>query len=143
MQFVRDTNLAVAAQLSARFGPGTGSIIRRLTNYHNIWFGCSIEPSTADANANGQWILWLNSNTNAPDTIWTIANLSNDLHNMQVIACGSWAASNQTPYMLMQQLKTSRNLVANQELVLTVHNNGLSGGMLAVTVSLCAGISVK
>ncbi len=133
----------VGGQVNARFGPGTGTIIRRLTNYHNIWWGISAEPENADANANGQWVLWLKENVTPADTVWSQANINSQDFNMQVIACGVWAASNQTPFNFSSQLKTSRNLVANQELVITVHVNGVTAGVVNFNVVLCASISVK
>ncbi len=135
--------LGVGGQHSVRFGPGTGGILRRLTNYHNIWFGMSIEPQNADANSNGVWVLWENRNTNNPDTTWSLANILTDDFTMQIIACGVWTASNQTPFNFSSQLKSSRNFVANQELVLSVHVNGSSAGLVHVISSLCAGVAVK
>ena len=131
-------------QTIARFGPGTGNILRRLTNYHNIWAGLMVEPETADANAHGLWVLWQKSNTNVADTDWTLANLQSDNFNMQVIACGLWGASNQTPYNMQPlHLNSSRNMVANQELVFTCKNLGQTAGNSRIVVSLCAGVAVK
>ncbi len=140
---VASNSSAVNTQQSARFGPGTGTILRRLTNYHNIWWGISIEPEVADSNANGLWVLWLKANTNDPDTDWTLANIQTDNFTMQIIACGVWAASNQSPYNFSSQLKSSRNLVANQELVLTVHIFGVTSGNVRNLKTLCASVSVK
>ena len=134
---------SVGQQLSVRFGPGTGSILRRLTNYHNIWFGVGVEPETADANANGTWVLWEKRDTNASDTQWSIANLNSDNFNMQIIACGVFVASNQTPWNFSSQLKSSRNFVANQELVFSLRLEGVSAGNVRVNMSLCAGVAVK
>ncbi len=135
--------LGVGGQHSVRFGPGTGTIIRRLTNYHNIWWGFSIEPQDAAANANGIWVLWNKMNTNEADTTWSLANILTDNFTMQIIACGVWAASNESPYNFGSNLKSSRNFVANQELVLSVHVNGSSAGLVHVISSLCAGVAVK
>ena len=133
----------VGNQVSSRFGPGTGTILRRLTNYHNIWFGCTVEPVNADANTSGQWILWLKANTNDPDTTWSLANILTDNFTMQIIACGLYSASNQTPFNFSSQLKSSRNLVANQELVLTVHFEGVSAGQVSCDTMLCASVTTK
>ncbi len=135
--------LGVNAQTSSRFGPGTGTILRRLTNYHNIWWGMAVEPQDADANANGSWILWQKSNTNDTDTIWSDTNINSDNFNMQIIACGVWTASNQSPFNFSSQLKSSRNFVANQELVFTVRQEGISAGLSRVRTILCAGVAVK
>ena len=133
----------VGTQLTVGFGPGTGSILRRLVNYHNIWWGFSVEPENADANANGIWVLWLNKNTNVADTQWTQANLNSDNFNMQVIACGTWVSANQTGYVFSSQLKSSRNLVANQQLNLTVAVHGITAGLVRVIPIICASLSVK
>ena len=133
----------VGAQSSSRFGPGTGTILRRLVNYHNIWFGIVIEPENADANANGSWVLWENRDTNVADPVWTDALIDGGDQNMKVIACGVWGASNQTPYNFSSQLKSSRNFVANQELVLSARINGISAGNALVRTILCAGLAVK
>jgi len=133
----------VAGQISSRFGPGTGSILRRLTNYHNIWWSFGVEPQDAGANANGNWVLWLKSNTNESDTVWSTANLDTDDFNMQIIACGVWVASNEGPYTFSSNMQSSRNLVANQELILSVHQAGITAGQSRIVTSLCAGVSVK
>ncbi len=131
-------------QQSARFGPGTGTIIRRLTNYHNIWGGFSVEPQTADANANGWWILWLNGDTNTTDPAWNDTNINSGNFNMLIIACGTWMASNESPFNAVPiHLNSSRNLVANQELVLTVRQNGITAGNSQCNIMLCAGVAVK
>ncbi len=132
------------ASTSARFGPGTGTILRRLVNYHNIWGSFSVEPQVADANSNGWWILWLKSDTNNADPLWTLAQVDGGDFNMLVIACGTWVASNQHPFTSDPiHLNSSRNLVANQELVLTCFQNGITTGTSLVNVMLCAGLSVK
>ncbi len=134
---------AVNGQVSARFGPGTGSILRRLTNYHNIWWSFICEPEVADANAHGVWVLWLKANTNSPDTIWSKATIDSDDNTMEVIACGAWAASNQTPSVFSSRMSSLRNLVANQELILTVTIHGITSGNVRIMPMLCASVSVK
>ena len=130
-------------QLTVGFGPGTGSILRRMVNYHNIWWGFSVEPENADANANGIWVLWQKMDTNVPDTIWTQANLNSDNFNMQIIACGTWVAANQTGYVFSSRMSSSRNLVANQELKLTVAVHGVTAGVCRVLLIICASLTVK
>ena len=133
----------VNVQTSARFGPGVGTILRRLVNYHNIWLGISCEPTNADVNAQGTWVLWLKPDVTQTDVQWTDANLDSDDFNQMIIACGVWGASNQTPYNFSSQLKSSRNLVANQELVLSVNRTGVTSGNVIIKVILCASLSVK
>jgi len=134
----------VSGQAQARFGPGTGSIIRRLTNYHNIWGSFGVEPRTAGANANGWWVLWLNPDTGQTDPVFNFTNMNNDSLNMKIIACGTWMASNEQPFTSDAiHLNSSRNLVANQELVLSVFVNGITVDDAQVNIMLCAGLSVK
>jgi len=142
---ISDSGVAgVGFQGNARFGPGTGTILRRLVNYHNIWGSFSVEPENADANSHGWWILWLKSDTSQPDPGWTVAAINSGDLNMKIIACGVWNASNQTPYTSPPiHLNSSRNLVANQELVLTVRQDGITAGNSQMNVMLCAGLSVK
>ena len=136
-------NVGVAGQVSARFGPGTGTILRRLTNYHNIWGSVLVEPQDADANANGWWILWLKPDVTNPDPVYSQANILAQDFNQMIIACGTVGSSNQTPFNKEIHLNSSRNLVANMELVLTYHQNGISSGQARVSLLLCAGLSVK
>jgi len=140
---ITETNVGVAGQVSARFGPGTGTILRRLTNYHNIWFGCSVEPETAGANSQGTWVLWLKPVVANPDVVWNDANIVGADFNQLIIACGVWGAANETPYNFSSQLKSSRNIVANQELVFSVHQTGISADLASIRTILCAGLSVK
>jgi len=144
ISIISDAPTAAGSQVHARFGPGTGNIIRRLTNYHNIWAGLMVEPVDAAANAHGLWVLWLKANTNNPDTEWSLAEILAEDSSMEVIACGLWGASNETPFnMQPMHLNSSRNLVANQELVFTCRIFGVTAGAVRIVCSLCAGISVK
>ncbi len=133
----------VNQQSNAALGPGTGTIIRRLTNYHNIWGSISIEPEDADANCNGIWVLWLKANTNDPNTAWSQAVIDAQTNTMEIIACGTFTASNQTPFNKEIHLNSSRNLVANQEMVLSVNLHGVSAGLIRCIELLCVSISVK
>ncbi len=136
-------NVVLNGQTSSRFGPGTGTILRRLTNYHNIWFGFGVEPIDIDQNANGTWVLWHNQDATATDPDWTFTTLGDGTQNMRIIACGVWFASNQTPFNFSSQLKSSRNMVANNELVLTIRIVGTTATNNRVNTILCAGVSVK
>ena len=122
---VESESKGVGGQTSASFGPGTGSILRRLTNYHNIW------------------VLWMKPDASQTDVVWSDANIDADLFSMMVIACGQWTASNQTPYIFSSNMKSSRNMVANQELVISVFINGITAGNARLRAMLCASLSVK
>ena len=143
IDFAISTALTAGQQTSARFGPGTGTILRRLVNYHNIWFGFTAEVENADANAQGNWVLWMKPDVTQTDTAWTDANINTSDFNQMVIACGVWGASNETTYTFSSNLNSSRNMVANQELVMTVVVTGITAGQCTVKTSLCAGLSVK
>ncbi len=134
---------AVNQQSDVAFGPGTGSILRRMVNYHNIWWSFSVEPEDAAANAGGLWVLWVRKNVLGPLTQWTNAVIDADTNTMEVIACGVWAASNETPYTFGSHMNSSRNLVANQELILSVNVHGLTAGLARVRTMLCASLTVK
>ncbi len=136
-------SVGVTGQTDVSFGPGTGTILRRLTNYHNIWWSIAVEPENADANANGVWVLWFKADDSQTNTVWSQSNIDTNDFTMQVIACGTWAASNQTPYTYVSQLKSSRNIVANQKLVLSVNRHGVSAGNVRVVSMLCASVAVK
>ena len=140
---VTEVNIGVAGSVRAGFGPGVGTILRRLVNYHNIWFGFSVEPQDADANAQGNWVLWLKPDVTQTDVFWTDLNINAQTTTQFIIACGVWGASNQAPFNFSSQLKSSRNLVANQELVLSIHQTGISAGLSSVKAIICASLSVK
>ncbi len=133
-----------AVQVSVEFGPGTGTILRRLVNYHNIWGSFMVEPQDADANANGVWVLWMKPDDTQADTLWSFANINSNNFNQMIIACGVWAASNQSPFTVPAiHMNTSRNMVANQKLVLSVFQEGISAGLSRIRLLLCAGLTVK
>jgi len=136
-------SIAVGNQTSVSFGPGTGTILRRLVNYHNIWGSFTAEPENADVNANGIWVLWMKPDATQADVAFDIVTINSNDFNQMIIACGTWGASNQFPFTKEIHLNSSRNMVANQELILTVRVEGLSAGLIRLRLLLCAGLSVK
>ena len=137
------TELGNGVQHNVRFGPGTGTILRRLVNFHNIWFGFGAVPVVEDANGSGNWVFWQNLDTNSTDPIWSDAVINSGDENMKIIACGTFFLSNQAPFNFLSQLKTSRNMVANQELVLSIRPDQVTSGNIRIHSSICAGLSVK
>jgi len=136
------TTLVPTNQLNARFGPA--SEVRRSVNYHNIWWGMSVEPENADANATGRWILWIKKDATAADPTFSGANINAETFNQRIIACGVWAASNQSPYtMPAQHMNSSRTLLVGEELVITLQIQGISAGEITAHVILCAGQTGK
>ncbi len=129
--------------ISARFGPGTGTILRRLTNYHNIWGSISIEPQTAGANSNGWWVLWLKPDVTNADPSFNSTAMNDGTINQKIIACGTWACSNESVFNKEIHLQSSRNLVANMEMVLSVRIDGITAGVNQINILLCASLSVK
>ena len=67
--------------------------IREEVNYHNIWAGGIIEPEDTDANAWGNWVLYI-IKEGGQVIPWTDVTLNAENNNWFVVACGLWAASN-------------------------------------------------
>ena len=118
------------------------STLREEVNFHNIWASFGAEPLTADANAQGSWILFVERKNQAAFT-WTDANINTQEMNQVIIACGVWVASNQTPVNVMVNPKTSRNLGAGDRLQMIVHVAGVTAGSVLVRTMLCAHVIRK
>ncbi len=110
---------------------------REEINYHNIWASINIEPENADANAQGWWILYI-LNENGQVVIPSEVALNNEQSNKYIIACGSWGASNQTPFQITINPKTSRTLNPGDSLGLAINVRGITAGVASVVMSLCA-----
>ncbi len=132
-----DETDAASGQTSARFGPATE--VRRQVNYHNIWFGSTVEPETAGANAQIFWVLWIKKDATSSDPAWTVPNLAAETFNQRIIACGVGSAANESPWNFSSHLNSSRNLLPGEELVFTTRILGLSTGNASVVNILCAG----
>ncbi len=141
MQELSNTLDGVTPQRSVFFTVPTD--VREEANFHNIWISFGLEPTTAGANANGIWVLWKKQNITAADPVWSTANINAETFNNMVIACGAWVASNETPYNFMTQLKTSRNLMPNETLVLSINQQGLTAGASQITALICAHVTRK
>ena len=113
---------------------------RTETNYHNIWGSLSVEPELVDANSHGQWVLYV-LKENLTSIIPSIAVLNNETNNPYIIACGLWAASNQTPFNITIHPETSRTLQAGDKLVLTTIVEGITAGLSSIEVMLCAHVT--
>ena len=101
---------------------------REELNFHNIWLSACQEPVDADANAQGSWVLFLRKAGQAIP-IFSDAIIDSELHNNNIIALGVWCASNQTPWHLSTQIKTSRNLGPLDALDFVVHVQGITAGL--------------
>ncbi len=111
---------------------------REMVNFHNIWAQFSCESVVADANANGWWILYTNKENQTVPT-FTETILNNETNNVNIIACGTWMASNQSPHTSDPiHPMSSRNMNAGDQLILIVFVNGSSSGAVQINATLCA-----
>ncbi len=112
----------------AGFQDNVSIIIQRACNAHNIIATIAIEPENADANATGKWCLAMRADVTIGVLTISDANIEAETFNPSIIAIGTWAATNQTPFNKELRLKTSRNCVGGQVLDLIVRNDGVSAG---------------
>ena len=127
-----------AANTTVSVSMNVGEDIQK--NFHNIWMGMCVTPNDADANADGNWVLYLESLLTAPILDAGTANMNLETENFKIIACGCWHASNQTPWNFSESLgKTSRNIRQNGRLILLVRNEAITAGLWNGKVMLCAG----
>ena len=111
---------------------------REEVNFHNIWGSVSCEPQTADANAQGTWVLFIRK-IGQVTVVFNDANISAETQNAFIIACGVWSASNQSPFnSLPINPKTSRTLQPGDQLVLQSVSTGITAGNVSNRVMLCA-----
>ncbi len=106
-------------------------------NIHGMIADFSIEPENADANANGTWALTCLPRVTTAVPAIGISALETEGDNPVIIACGVWAASNQTPFNKTLVIKTSRNCQAGTRLVLSIRNEGVSAGIVRHIRTLC------
>ncbi len=137
---VADVDGAAGTQIDVAIGPPTTP--REEVNYHNIWGSLMIEPTTQDANSVGTWVLWV-APENFPIPFFTDAVINLEETNAKIIACGVWAASNQAPFNMVVNPKTSRNLNAGDTLVLSAHVIGITAGTNLRRAMLCAHVTRK
>ena len=134
---VNETNDGVGAATNVVLDVPTDP--RESANFHNIWVGVSVEPQDAAANAQGTWILLYLTDPTVAVPAGTDAAVNLETANYQIIACGVWSASNETPFNLPPtQIKTSRTLPAGGRLVLTNTVTGITAGLASNRVMLCA-----
>ncbi len=112
---------------------------REAVNFHNIWAGFTVEPETAGANAQGIWVLYKIPLSTTPIPSISVANLNLEVFNFDIIACGVWGASNETPFTMEPiHPETSRTLNAGERLLLSVDVTGLTTGNASIISILCA-----
>ena len=111
---------------------------REEINFHNIWGSVSVETQDAGANCQGTWALMLiRENSTIPTLTDTIIN--NETNNSQIIACGVFSGSNESPYNSGPiHPATSRTLMPGDTLVLESIITGITAGLASNRVMLCA-----
>ncbi len=102
-------------------------------NVHGLRLSFVCEPESADANANGNWVLWCIPDEVSAVPVLTTAGLETEGSNAFIWALGTWAASNQTPFCLPEtNLGTSRNCQNGARVILEVGRQGVSAGNVRV-----------
>jgi len=132
---VNETNLGAGSQTDVNLDVPTSP--REEVNFHNIWVSVSVEPQDTDANSQGTWVLW-HRNPGIGTSLFTDVNINIENTNAQIIACGVYSASNQSPFNYETQIKTSRTLPAGAKLTLSCVVTGITAGLASCRVMLCA-----
>ena len=115
---------------------------REEVNFHNIWGSVAIEPQDAGSNAQGTWALMLIRENATPPTLTDVV-VNGETTNAIIIACGVWAASNETPYNTSIHPSTSRTLQPGDKLILSSIVTGITAGLASNRVMLCAHVTRK
>ena len=101
-------------------------------NAHGFRASFIVEPEVADANANGNWVLYCLPDETSAQPGSTTAVLELEGSNAFIWALGTWAASNQTPYCKDIEIGTSRNCQQGARLLLVVQQEGITSGQSRV-----------
>ncbi len=133
-------DLGVAGQLDVELTAPVSP--REEINYHNIWASFNTEPENADANAQGSYVLYVRKE-GVGATTWSNTKINDEEQNPQIIACGAWGSSNQTPETITIHPSTSRTLQAGDKLVLSVHIHGITAGVCSIQAVICAHVTRK
>jgi len=108
-------------------------------NAHNVHINFICEPETAGANAHGAWVLWCLPDELSTQPSSAIVNLELEGANQFLWACGLWAASNETPFVLGDTtFGTIRNCANGARLILAIQMDGVSAGAVRVDTMLTA-----
>ncbi len=111
---------------------------REEINFHNIHGSINCEPTSADANAQGNWALYIIPDGGSAKTLSDSA-INNEVDNPRIIATGVWGASNQSSYQSPDiNPKTSRNLQSGDILALGVTVTGVTAGVVSTKIGLSA-----
>ena len=101
-------------------------------NAHGLRVSFIVEPQDADANGNGNWVLYCLPDEVSAQPTSTTAVLELEGANAFIWALGTWAASNQTPYCKDIEIGTSRNCQQGARLLFVVFQEGISAGLSRV-----------
>ena len=107
-------------------------------NVHGLWTDFSIEPENADANANGTWVLWCLPDAVSAVPAIGVGTLETEGSNPYIWACGTWIASNQTPFHGNVRPMSSRNCQNGARIVLSIFNQGVSAGLVRHLMMICS-----
>ncbi len=110
---------------------------REMVNFHNIWIGVGVEPENASANQNGAWVLMILPR-GKPQPTMSLAEINLENNNQFIIACGVTTSSNEGPFTLSEQIKTSRNLNPGDALLLIHNQHGVTAGDVSTSLLICA-----
>ncbi len=111
---------------------------REEVNFHNIWASASCEPETAGANCQGTWVLQL-LRAGQSQVVYSDANTILEARNPDIIACGVFSASNETPWNSGAiNPKTSRTLNPKDSLRMVCCVTGITADLASTRVMLCA-----
>ena len=136
IQTLRDTALGAGFEVTVVLEIPT--VIREEVNMHNIWGSFMVEPEDTDANAFGNWVLYI-IKEGGQVVPWTDVTVNAENNNFFVVGCGMWAASNQSPFTSPPiHPLTSRTLNAGDKLALGVTVLGLTAGQVTAQAMLCA-----
>ncbi len=105
-----------------------------VVNVHGYRAMATIEPEVADANANGQWAVWvlpggMVQNSDLPTSIGTLADEDRAPYLWGV---GLWVASNQNPATIEFAPKTSRNIQRGGRIVFQILIAGITSGNVSL-----------
>ncbi len=106
-----------------------------MENFHNMWISVSCEPQDAAANGNGQWCLYAQRSPKRSTPNASIASITDDENQDIIVAFGTWMAANESPFNSnpIRIGNVSRNIPKLGELVLKVHVEGVSAGLVRMT----------
>ncbi len=115
---------------------------REEVNMHNIHWGVSVEPQDAGSNCQGSWFLILQrENVTQATLIDTVVN--GESNNVTIIAMGVFSASNESPYTEQFTMKTSRNLMPGDNLIVQSVITGITAGLASNRVFISAQVTRK